>query len=175
MPERIDITGRWVGAYFQHGREHPLIAEFAHIDSNLQGKMTDVVTEFETSVFEAAMEAGLPPGADEQIEANIRKQHPELPRAPIRAAATLPAASILEGEVNGRVVRFRKTYLGEHFTGWKVGDRLIGSTIAGHIVQFRGRIGDDHNSLEGQWWVDGDRKAGTRRLEGGFLLTRLED
>ncbi len=175
MPERIDITGRWVGDYFQHGREHPLTADFAHIDAHLQGKMTDSVTEFETSVFEAALEAGLPPGADEQIEANLRKQHPELPRGPIRATAMLPAASVLEGEVQGRVVRFRKTYLGEHFTGWKVGDQLVGSTVAVHTVQFRGRISADDNSLEGQWWVEGDRKAGTRRIEGRFLLTRLED
>ena len=113
MPKRIDITGRWTGAYLQHGREHPITADFAQIDAHLQGKMTDDVTEFEASVFDAAMEAGLPPGADEQIVANLRKQYPDLPRAPIRATATLPAESILEGEVQGRSVRFRKTYLGE--------------------------------------------------------------
>lgn len=175
MSARIDITGRWTGAYLQHGREHPITADFAQIDSHLQGKMTDGVTEFETSVFDAAMEAGLPPGADEQIVASLRKQYPDLPRAPIRATATLPAASILEGVVQGRTVRFRKTYLGEHFTGWRIGDRLIGSTVNVHVVQFRGRLSDDANSLEGQWYVDADRKTGARRLEGGFTLRRLED
>jgi hypothetical protein len=175
MPPRIDITGRWVGAYFQHGREHPLTADFAQIDSHLQGKMTDGVTEFESSVFDAAMEAGLPPGADEQIVANLRKQRPDLPPGPIRATATLPSASILEGEVQGQTVRFRKTYLGEHFTGWRVGNCLIGSTVNVHVVQFRGRLSDDANSLEGQWFVDGDQKTGMRRLEGGFILRRLED
>ncbi len=175
MPERIDITGRWVGAYVQNGREHSLTADFAQIDSHLQGKMTDSVTEFETSLFEAALEAGLPPGADEQIVVKLRQEYPDLPPGPIRASASLPAASILEGEVQGRAVRFRKTYLGDHFSGWRVGDRLIGSTIAGQTVHFRGFLSEDQNTLEGQWWVSADPKAGTRRLEGGFLLTRLED
>ncbi len=175
MLARIDITGRWAGAYLQHGREHPIAAQFAQIDSHLQGKMTDIETEFEASVFDAAMEAGLPPGADEQIVSNLRKQYPDLPRGPIRATATLPADSILEGEVRNRIVRFRKTYLGEHFTGWRVGDRLIGSTVSMHVVNFRGRLSDDFDTLEGQWSVDGTNETGMCRLEGSFILRRQED
>lgn len=175
MPHSTDITGRWQGMYSQHGREHPITADFAQVDEHLQGRMLDGVTSFETSIFEAALEAGLPPGADEQMELRLRQQHPDLPRGPIRACATVPETSILEGEVTRRVIRFTKTYLGEYFSGWKVGERVIGSSVPSHVVHYRGKLSDDDLTIEGQWWVEADARRGTQKLNGRFVLNRLED
>jgi hypothetical protein len=171
----IDITGRWAGAYSQHGREHAITAIFAQFDEHLQGKMTDAETEFEQSVFDAAFEAGLPPGADEQIVAELRKQYPDAPRGPIRAASRVPEFSVLEGSVEGRTVRFTKRYLGDHFSGWKIGDRLVGKTDEATLVSYSGTLSVDGNLLEGRWWVAGDQPKTRGRNEGSFLLLRQED
>ena len=175
MPAPIDITGRWVGAYSQHGREHPITTIFAQVDEHLQGKMTDGDTQFERSLFEAALEAGLPPGADEQIEVELRKQYPDAPRGPIRAATRLPELSVLEGSVTGRTVRFVKRYLGEHFSGWKIGDRLIGTTEEAHRVNYTGTLSDDGDTLEGQWWIEAGPKKPAPRSGGSFRLSRQDD
>ena len=37
----------------------------------------------------------------------------------------------------------------------------------------QGRIGEDGNSLEGQWWIEGD--AGVKPTQGGFHLVRQDD
>ena len=175
MTQPLDITGRWAGAYSQHGREHPIVAIFAQFDAHLQGKMTDGETDFEQSVFEAALDAGLPPGADEQIEVELRKQYPDAPRGPIRAATHVPEFSTLEGSVEGRCVRFVKRYLGDHFSAWKIGDRLVGTTQEEQVVHYSGTLSDDGDSLEGRWWVEGRGRKGPGRTEGSFLLHRRED
>jgi hypothetical protein len=46
--------------------------------------------------LEVAAEAGLAPGADEQIEANLRKQFANAPTAPIRYVTHLPPESVLD-------------------------------------------------------------------------------
>jgi hypothetical protein len=172
MSKSIDITGRWAGVYHQHGHEHPISSFFNQFDTHLQGKMTDGEPRFERSVFEAAMAAGLPPGADEQIEAKLRAEHPDAPREPILATSIFPPYSTVEGDVRGRTVSFVKRYLGELFSGWRIGDCLIGTTKAGHEVRFRGTLSDDGNSIEGRWWVD---ESDGPRLEGGFRLQRQEE
>lgn len=175
MPNTIDITGRWVGAYHQHSAEHPISTQFNQFETHLQGKMTDGETRFERSVFEAALAAGLPPGSDEQIEAKLRAEYPDAPREPIQATSIFPPHSKIEGEVRGRSVRFVKRYLGEIFSGWRIGDTLIGSTVAGQMVTYGGIVSADGNVIEGRWWIDGDRKSGTSRCEGGFRLQRQDD
>jgi hypothetical protein len=74
--------------------------------------------------------------------------------------------------VRGRTVHFVKRYLGELFSGWRVGDRLIGTTRAGHAVQYRGTLSDDDDAIEGGWWIDPDPGSGDLRAEGGFRLQR---
>jgi hypothetical protein len=175
MTKPVDITGRWIGAYCQHGHEHPISAIFAQFDTHLQGKMTDADTDFEKSVFEAALDAGLPPGADEQIVKELREQYPDAPRGPIRAASHVPEFSILEGVVQGRAVRFVKRYLGDHFFGWKIGDDYFGTTSEDHAVHYSGTIDSDGNSLEGRWWVGETRGRQKERHEGTFLLQRQDD
>jgi hypothetical protein len=175
MAETVDITGRWSGFYSQHGHDNPITAIFAQFESHLQGKMTDGVTSVEKSVFEAALDAGLPPGADEQIVARLRKEYPDAPRVPIRAMSWLPEFSTLEGEVQGRGVRFKKEYIGDHFSGWRIGDQLIGQTITDLVVHYAGMLSDDGRHLEGRWWIATSGEKPASRIEGTFQLSRQDD
>src|SRR3712207_4037886 len=98
MSRTLDLTGRWAGHYWQHGQPRPITADLAHAGGRLTGTMWDGETEFEQSVFEAAAEAGLPPGDDERIVARLRELFPGS-RDPVRSATRLPANSVLEGDV----------------------------------------------------------------------------
>ena len=67
---------------------------------------------------------------------------------------------------------FLKTYRGDHFSGYKVGDRLVGHRVSGHAVQYSGRLSPDGMEIEGRWWIDPDPESGAIRTEGSFLLRR---
>jgi hypothetical protein len=175
MTAAVDLTGHWTGHYFQRDQARAIAADLVQTGESLRGHMRDDQTEFEQSVFETAVEAGLPPGADEQIVAKLREQFPDEPRSPIRAASTLPPTSVLEGSVRGRRVYFLKTYEGEAFSGYRVGCRQVGVTLEGHGVHYEGRLSIDGTTLEGQWWIDPLPGYGSRRTEGRFLLRRQAD
>src|SRR5262245_55321328 len=115
-----DLGGRWEGYYEQHGRRHPIALELAQEGKRLRGTMHDGETVTEKSVFETAVEAGLPPGADEQIIQALREQFPDTHGQPVRARSELPALSSVEGHVEGGAVYFLKTYRGECFLGYHV-------------------------------------------------------
>jgi len=172
MSSAIDLTGRWVGHYVQGGQEYPILADLVQAGPRLSGSMHDGHPDRECSTFEAAVEAGLPPGADEQIEARLRDLVPDAPAGPIRYVSHLPPVSVLEGRCDGSTVSFRKTYQGTSFGGYKVGDKLIGMKRDGHTVHYEGRLGSDGREIAGQWWIDADSAAGTRRTEGAFVLRR---
>jgi hypothetical protein len=172
MATAVDLTGHWTGHYFQRDQARAITADLVQTGESLHGRMRDDQTEFEQSVFDTAAEAGLPPGADEQIFERLRRDFPDEPAAPIRAATTLPPTSVLEGTVQGRTVYFLKTYQGETFSGYRVGGRQVGLTLEGHGVHYRGRLSADGTTLEGQWWIDPLPGYGTRRTEGRFLLRR---
>ncbi len=165
-----DLTGRWVGHYCQQGREYPNTADFTQSGEHLSGSMRDGRPDRECTVFEAAAAAGLPPGADEQIEARLRAMVPDRPSDPIRYVSHLPDESIVEGRCTGRTVRFLKTYRGTAFGGYRVGDVVIGVERADHAVHYEGRLGDDGPTIAGRWWIDADPASGARRTEGAFLL-----
>jgi hypothetical protein len=172
MSSPFNLTGRWVGHYAQHGREHPITADFTQDGERLSGSMRDGHTEGEYSLFDVAAEAGLPPGTDEQIEVKLRELVPGAPASPIRYISRLPPESILEGRFDGRTVSFLKTYQGTSFGGYKVGEQLLGVPKAGHSVHYEGRLSPDGLVIEGWWWIDGDAEQGTRRTEGSFVLRR---
>jgi hypothetical protein len=170
MPEAL--TGRWVGHYVQRGQQRGIAAEFRQSGSLLTGTMRDVQTEFEMSLFEMAAEAGWPPGADEQLGTAMRDQFPESTGESIRWAYSLPADSEIEGQVRDGTVSFLKSYRGESFHGFRVGERRVGETTPGHGVNYQGRLSVDGNTLEGTWWIEAKSEQGTRRTEGMFLLRR---
>jgi hypothetical protein len=174
MSTSLNLTGRWLGHYQQHHRVHPIAAEFVHAGERLTGSMRDQETQSEYSVFQVAAEAGLPPGADEQIVAALREMVPDAPSGPIRYVSHLPPESALEGRVNGNDVYFLKTYQGASFGGYRVGDKLVGQKKAGHSVHYRGQLRPDATEIEGVWWIEADPDGGTRRTEGLFTLRRQE-
>ncbi len=154
MPRPPNLAGHWTGYYVQRDEQHLLAAEFRQDGTDLTGSMFDRDTNRDESLFEMAARAGWAPGQDEQITRWIREQIPEQPRAPIRAVT-------------------RKTMHGEHFIGYRVGNKEIGVTIRRHTIHYKGRLSDDGRTLEGRWWIDArkDYNAG-QRTEGDFLLQR---
>src|SRR5262245_65458339 len=102
MGADINLTGRWEGYYSQFGQPHAITAEFVQTGETLRGTMRDRETVTEKSVFEVALEAGLPPGADEQIEQSLRAMFPEARSARVRSKSELPPLSTVEGNSCGR-------------------------------------------------------------------------
>ena len=166
------LTGCWVGHYLQRGQERPITADVVQVGERLSGTMCDGHPDGECSLFEVALEAGLPPGADEQLEAKVREALPDDAAGPIRYISHLPSDSVLEGRCKGQVVSFLKTYRGTSFSGYKAGSQLLGVQMEGHAVHYEGRLSPDGLVIEGRWWIDVDLANGMRRIEGLFSLRR---
>jgi hypothetical protein len=168
-----DLSGRWEGCYMQSGAARKITAVLLQAENRITGTMRDWETEFDRSLFDAALEAGLPPGADEQIEEQLRRLHPAQPGAPIRSKSRLPSDSTLEGTVRAGFVAFTKTYQGRHFTGYQIGSQEVGWTAENHAVRYSGRIEADGNRIEGVWTIcrpDSPQRA----LQGPFWLERVQ-
>jgi hypothetical protein len=175
MSPSVELTGRWVGHYLQRGQQFPITADLKQVGQRVSGSMHDGRPDRECSTFEAACDAGLPPGADEQIEAKLREAVPDAAAGPIRYVSHLPTASALEGRCSGKTVYFVKTYQGTSFGGYKVGDKLVGVQKDGHAVHYEGYLSSDGLVIEGRWWIDADQEYAPRRSEGLFTLRRSEE
>jgi hypothetical protein len=158
----------------QHDQERPITADLIQTGERLSGAMCDGHPQNEYSLFELAQGAGLPPGADEHIEAQLREVLPDAPAGPIRYVSRLPPESVLEGSCKGQTVYFLKTYQGTSFGGYKVGDQLLGIHKVGHAVHYEGQVTPDGLMIEGRWWIEADPEYGTRRTEGFFTLRRAQ-
>jgi hypothetical protein len=171
-----DLSGRWVGFYTQRGHERPMSAEWSQDGARLVGRMNDAETTFEASVSEVAMEAGLPPGADESIVAQVRSMAPTLSVLPVRAELIIPAESEVDGEVSGGAVRFCKRYRGPFFAGYRLGDAMrVGVTGQDQEVYFGGRLSPDGQRIEGRWRLPPAARNPLLRGEGEFVLRRLHE
>jgi hypothetical protein len=167
----MNITGQWVGHYRQYGREHPISAEIVQKDERVTGVMSDGEPDSEQPLAQAAMEFGWQPGADEQVYERLRQLCPEAERLPIRTVTHLPTTSLLEGSVNGQHVHFVKTYQGESFLAFQVGEKRVGQVRQGHRVQYFGRLREDRRTIEGKWVIP-PSQPGERSMEGSFVLSR---
>ena len=168
------LTGRWIGHYLDHGKEFPITADVLEDRERLSGFMYDGQQDRDCSVAEAIAEAGMPPGSDEQIEAKLREMVPGAPPGPIRWVSHLPSNSILRGQRTGATVSFVKSYQGTSYSGYQVGDRLIGMRKADHQVHYRGQLSPDGLVLEGRWWINADPVHGQPTIKGLFQLRRAE-
>ncbi len=172
----FDLSGRWTGYYSQHDHERPISVEFDHHGRHLAGTMEDEQTAFRMPLSELAMEEGFPPGADERIVASLRESYPEVPPGPVLAEVQLSPLSTVEGEVDGSAVRFRKTYQGPFFAGYRVGEMRLGVLGTDQEVQFRGRVSPCGREIEGQWRLPEQlHPLWLARTEGGFFLRRDPD
>jgi hypothetical protein len=169
-----NLTGHWIGHYLQGGRSYSITADLVQVEERISGSMRDEHSDKECSLFELTADAGLPPGADEQIEARIRKLMPDAPAGPIRYVSHLPPESTVEGTCSGQTVAFKKTYQGTSFGGYKVGEQLLGYRKSGHCVHYSGRLSSDGLVIDGRWWIDPDPDLASRRTEGLFMLHRSE-
>jgi hypothetical protein len=170
----LNLSGRWAGHYFQGGKEYPITADILDEGGRLSGFMYDGQPDRDYSLFQAAAEAGLPPGADEQIEARLREMVPDTSGAPIRYVSHLPTNSTLRGRRTGQAVAFVKSYQGTSFSGYQVGDRLVGARVEGHEVHYEGQHSPDGMALEGRWRIDPNPASGSPGAEGLFRLRRAE-
>jgi hypothetical protein len=169
-----NLTGRWTGYYVERGEEYPITADFLEAGGRLSGFMYDGRPDRDFSVSQATAEAGLPPGADEQIEAKLREMVPDAPAGPIRYVSHLPPNSTLHGRRTGQAVSFLKTYQGNSFGGYRVGSHLLGIRRTGHDVHYEGQVSPDGLVIEGRWWIDADPVNETPGAEGLFHLRRSE-
>jgi hypothetical protein len=174
MSRDTNITGPWTGKYFQHGRPQPIEADLVQAGERLTGSMRDGVTDSELSVTQVALDAGLPPGGDEQIVDRLRKLFPDAPATEIRYVTHLPPDSALEGWVNGLEVYFLKVYDGTHYGGYVIGDKLVGHQNTSHVVHYGGRVSSDGEEIEGKWWIENSPGDGGRQTEGSFTLRRRD-
>jgi hypothetical protein len=172
MPSLAKLTGRWVGSYTQGGEERPISADLVQEGVSLKGSMRDGQPDRECSLFEGAMAAGLPPGTDEQIDAKLRSMVPDAGTEPIRWVSHLAEESLLEGHCDGQDVSFVKTYAGPSFSGYRVGDKMVGTEVEGHAVNYQGQLNRDGSVIEGRWWIDADPVRESRRTQGLFILRR---
>jgi hypothetical protein len=168
----VDLSGQWQGYYKQHGVSRPIAATLVQTGSRVTGTMHDVETEFEQSLFDAALEAGLPPGADERIDRQLRQMFPEAGRGPIRGKSRLPSESTLEGTVGDGFLTFVKTYKGHHFSGYRIGDEEVGWVSEDHSVRYKGRIQEHGRRVEGFWTVSEPDSPQTSQ-QGPFVLERV--
>jgi hypothetical protein len=172
LPPDIDLTGHWIGHYEQRAQKRPISADLVQHGMELKGSMKDGEPDRDFTLFELAVEAGLPPGADEQIYANLRAMVPDAPAGVIRYISRLSPDSRLEGRCEGRTVSFVKTYLGPSFSGYRVGDKLLGEPREGHSVSYEGRLSADSTQIEGLWWIEPSAGQAGRRDEGSLSLRR---
>ncbi len=172
MTKDLNLSGRWVGDYYQHNRPHPISLELIQEGERLTGSMIDGETDRESSVFEASVEAGLPPGADEQIVAIVKEMFPDAPADSIRYVSHLPPESSIEGWVRESTVYLLKTYEGCHIGGYKVGERILGHLVENHRVHYRGKLNPGGTRIEGRWWIETQAEQGSVRNEGSFELGR---
>ncbi|MHC4177707.1 MAG: hypothetical protein ACYSWU_09375 [Planctomycetota bacterium] len=169
----VDLSGDWQGCYMQSGAARRISAVIVQTGERITGTMQDWETESERSLFDVALEAGLPPWADEQIDAQLRRLHPAEGKSPIRSKSRLPSESVLEGTVRGGFVTFTKTYHGQHFSGYQIGGQEVGWTAENHAVRYSGRIEGDGNRIEGVWTIS-DPDSPQKTIQGPFWLERVQ-
>jgi hypothetical protein len=127
------------------------------------------------SAAEAALAAGMSSADAEQLEANLREMVPNAPTDPIQFVSKLPRNSMLRGQRSGSSIYFLKCYQGVSFSGYQVGDHLVGVRNADHQVHYEGELSSDGLVLDGRWWIDPNPTDGTPLTEGEFHLQRSND
>jgi len=147
-----DITGNWTGHYEQVGARHGITMRVVQKGESFAGAMEDEDTLIVGSIPpEHLGDVELPDGVE-----------PEL-------FTSLPAASTVEGEVQGQLVTFAKSYRGSQSTIVRIGDREFTIEIQGHCVHYRGMLDRDGAGIRGEWAIappdpDGEPERGRFEL-----------
>ncbi len=166
------ITGNWVGHYQQYDARSRIAATIVQDGAALSGHMRDLDTNTARSLSDAVAQAGLPPGADESLDEQIRSVIPQAGREAIVVRSILPTDAVLTGTVDGEIVRFIKTYQGESFHGYEIGGKGIGRKTPGHAVEYSGRLSQDRMTIIGKWTIY-QKEAPRGFIDGSFELFRV--
>jgi hypothetical protein len=167
------LTGEWHGYYMQRGKQQRVVATLTQDGDRISGRMVDIDNITVQSLYEAVADAGLPPGADEQIAKQLRQLLPGASAGPITIRTILPEGSVLEGTVTGEFVRFTKSYEGVSLHFYQIGDKGAGRAKPGHSVEYSGRLSADRKTIAGRWVIyDAHESRGF--IDGGFELRRVE-
>jgi len=166
------ITGDWIGHYEQYHSRSRIAATLVQDGVSISGRMRDLDTNTARKLYDAVAHAGLPPGADEKLDEQIRSAIPNAGRDPIVVRSILPTDAVLAGTVNGAFVRFSKTYQGKSFHGYEIGETGIGYETPAHSVEYSGRISQDRMKIIGNWTIY-QKEAPRGFIDGSFELSRV--
>lgn len=154
----IDLSGDWTGHYEQDGGRHGLSMRVVQRGQSFVGAMRDVDTLMASrEVLHARAADG--------------SQQPEI-IGEAEVLSSLPEHSTIEGEVEGRLVTFVKSYQGKSSTNvWVPGRAKMQFESPGHQVNYRGTLDATGTELAGHWTIP--PKHGGLVLRDRFLLRRV--
>lgn len=154
----IDLTGAWQGHYVQNRGRHGIAMRVVQRGQSFVGAMrdTDTLLAGRAVVRAPAADAAAAPAVVGEAE----------------VLSSLPEHSTVEGEIEGRIVTFVKTYRGNSSLDVWVPGRPPGKVeVKGHQVHYRGTLAADRDELTGYWTITPAR--GGPRLRGAFVLRRV--
>jgi len=153
-----DLGGDWEGYYVQDGRQHGITMRLAQRGQSFVGSMRDADTllagtqKLDREIF-----------GDDTMAARLLGE--------VEILAELPEHSVVEGEVNGRVVDFIKTYQGPTHTSVRLaGKGEMVFEMTGHAVRYLGTLSTDGAEITGHWTIE--PKDGARLMRDRFTLRR---
>jgi hypothetical protein len=150
--QAIDLTGTWSGHYCQNSGRHGIRMQVIQRGQSFVGRMQDASTVL-AGREQIPVDGGQPTMAE--------------------VMSTLPADSTVEGEVEGRVVTFLKSYRGKATTDLWVPDRgSMTFEFPGHQVHYLGTLDATGTVLSGSWHILGPDGVAPQRDR--FELRRVE-
>lgn len=153
----FDLSGEWQGHYEQNRRQHGISMRVVQRGQSFVGAMRDADTLL------ASSEPLQPPTGGGAVQ----------PIAHAEVLSSLPEHSTVEGEVEGRLVSFVKSYRGTSSTSfWVPGRAKLKIEAPGHQVHYRGTLDASGAEFAGYWTIPAGR--GSRTLRGRFLLRRTD-
>lgn len=135
----FDLTGDWEGHYLQRGGKHGIAMRVVQRGQSFAGGMRDVDTLL----------------ASHETMRLLDPAHPERERVTtLEVLMSLPEHSTVEGEVEGRVVIFVKSYRGTSTADVRLADGTSRQIrTPGHQVRYAGTLDASGNVLSGHWSI----------------------
>jgi hypothetical protein len=155
----IDLGGSWVGHYEQGGGRHGISMHVAQRGGSFVGRMRDVDTVL---------------ASREQVHAQTGEgdARTTILLGEADVLSTLPEHSIVEGDVDGRIVTFVKRYKGSATRNVWIADKpAIAMAVSGHEVHYRGAVDAAGTELAGHWSIPA--RGGSPTIRGRFVLRRI--
>jgi hypothetical protein len=152
----FDLTGDWTGHYEQNRGRHGISMRIVQRGQSFVGAMRDADTMLSSRErLHAVGDDGKRPDEINEVE----------------VLSTLPEHSTIEGEVEGRVVTFVKSYRGTSTTSvWGAGGAKADFEAPGHQVNYRGTLDARGDEFAGHWTIEGADDG--PKLRDRFLLRR---